>query len=107
MDTAQKECSPAAVLPLWQTTSDFQTTELGQDFLDMLDTEVGDTVEIVEDNNRPGNSPGRPRMFPHKLYWEITAISIVPLLEENVYILHVSHVIIVSMYYFIRIHCCC
>ena len=70
MDTAQNECSPAAVLPLWQVgydSSDYQTAEKSQDFLDMLDTEVGDTVEIVEDSNR-GNSPCRPRMYPHKLY---------------------------------------
>ena len=72
MDTAQNECSPAApVLPLWQVgydSSDYQTAEQSQDFLDMLDTEVADTVEIVEDSSNRGNSPCRPRMYPHKLY---------------------------------------
>lgn len=76
MDTTHNVCSPAAALPLWQTTvvgydsSDYQTAEPSQDFLDMLDSEVGDTVEIIEcamDNSRD-NSPDRPKMYPQKLY---------------------------------------
>ena len=61
MDTTHNVCSPAAALPLWQTTvvgydsSDYQTAEPSQDFLDMLDSEVGDTrvcVCLLRRNNR-------------------------------------------------------
>ena len=89
MDTVQVTGSPSLpllsspVLPIWPhiqntvcNSSDYQSSssvlhEPCPDFLDMLDSEVGNTVEVTDSATgikNEDNSPERPKMYPHKLY---------------------------------------